>query len=97
MVELRQLYETGKNVDKAAETFIQSCLEDGEYKRIPDAVQMLSEEYCRDNKEFFENMIKTMAEDNKEKRASDLLDAMKECGGVREEYAAELRSGAGEE
>ena len=97
MVELRELYETGKNVDKAAETFIQSCLEDGEYKRIPDAVQMLSEEYCRDNKEFFENMIKTMAEDNKEKRASDLLDAMEECGGVWEEYAAELRSGAGEE
>ena len=97
MVELQELYESGKNVDKAAEAFVESCLGDGEYKRIPDAVQMLSEEYCRDNAEFFENIVKTMVEDNKEKRASDLLDAMEECGGVRAEYAAELRSSVGEE
>lgn len=92
MVELQELYESGKNVDKAAEKYAQSCLEDREYKRIPAAVQMLSEEYCETNKEFFENMIKNMIEDDKESRAYDLLDAMEACGGVRAEYASEFRS-----
>lgn len=92
MVELQELYESGKNVDKAAEKYAQSCLEDREYKRIPAAVQMLSEEYCETNKEFFENMIKSMVEDDKESRAYDLLDAMEACGGVRAEYASEFRS-----
>lgn len=92
MVELQELYESGKNVDKAAEKYAQSCLEDREYKRIPATVQMLSEEYCETNKEFFENMIKNMIEDDKESRAYDLLDAMEACGGVRAEYASEFRS-----
>lgn len=97
MAELQELYESGKNVDKAAETFIQSCMDDKEYKRIPDAVQMLSEEYCQDNKEFFADMIKIMVEDNKENRAVDLLEAMEESGGIRAGYASEFRSSLGEE
>ena len=97
MAELQELYESGKNVDKAAETFIQSCMDDKEYKRIPDAVQMLSEGYCQDNKEFFADMIKIMVEDNKENRAVDLLEAMEESGGIRAGYASEFRSSLGEE
>lgn len=92
MKEMKILYEKGENLDDIAEAYLDACMNDREYKRIPEGVTMLSEEYCEQHEEKFETMITEMVENNKEKRAEDLLDSMENLGGSRAEYALKLKN-----
>lgn len=92
MKEMRTIYEKGENLDDIAEAYLDACMNDREYKRIPEGVTMLSEEYCEQHEEKFEAMVREMVENGKEKRAEDLLDSMEDLGGSRAEYALKLRS-----
>lgn len=92
MKEMRILYEKGENLDDIAEAYLDACMNDREYKRIPEVVVMLSEEYCEQNEEKFKTMVTEMVENSKEKRAEDLLDSMENLGGSRADYALKFRN-----
>lgn len=90
MKEMQLLHEKGKNLDKAVEYYLNACIEDREYKRIPEGVELLSETYCKQHKETFENMVVEMIDSGKEKRAAELISGMEKMGGCRSTYAKEL-------
>ena len=91
MSEMEELYEEGQNIDEVAAAFIEACMRDREYKRIPAAIGWLSEEYCEQNEELFTGMIQQMLSSGKEARAEDVLNTMEGIGGVRAQYAAAIR------
>lgn len=90
--EMKKLYEKGENLDDIAEAYLDACMNDREYKRIPEGVAMLSEAYCEQHEEKFETMITEMVENRKEKQAADLLNRMENMGGSRAGYALKLKN-----
>ena len=91
MSEMEELYEEGENIDEVVCAFIEACMSDREYKRIPDALSWLSEEYCEQNEAMFKEIIQQMLSSGKITRAEDVLNTMEGIGGVRAQYAAAIR------
>lgn len=91
MAEMEDLYEEGENIDEVAAAFIDACMSDREYKRIPDAISWLSEEYCTQNEAKFIEIVEQMISSGKETRAEDVLETMEGLEGVRAQYAAAIR------
>lgn len=96
MSDMEELYEEDKNIDEVAEYYVDACMSDREYKRIPETIDMFSEEYCQRNEQRFESIVQQMIDSGKERYAEKVLQKMEAAGGIRAEYAASIRQKLGQ-
>lgn len=61
--EMQEKYNDGRNIDKVAEDYIESCCDNYEYKRVAQAITLLTDDYCQKHiekiKEWAEAVIST--------------------------------------
>lgn len=65
-------YEAGNNVDDIVFDFIDSCVNNSEYKRAIAALDMLSDD-AGTNEDFFDNLISSLISHDKENRAEEVF------------------------
>ena len=70
--EIEQIHDKGKNVDSIVKSYIEHCLNDGEYNRVTQAIPLLSEE-TYSNPDYFENIIISMKSDGKDALAEKVI------------------------
>ena len=47
--EMQEKYNDGRNIDKVVEDYIESCCDNYEYKRVSQAITLLSDKYCQEH------------------------------------------------
>lgn len=74
--EIEELKGKDIDVDEVLETYIAKCLDDEEYRRIPQAIQLLSEETYQDT-EYYKNIIVRIKSAGKDKIAESIIQFLK--------------------
>lgn len=70
--EIKEMKEQGINVDEVLKVYIAKCLEKEEFKRIPQAVRLFSDETLQDT-EYYKNIIIQLRNAGKEKIAENVI------------------------
>ncbi len=71
--EISDLHSQGDNVDELLRTYIEACLDDYEFKRVAQAVQIFSDEAYTDV-DYFVNIIEQTISANKFKQADEIIE-----------------------
>lgn len=74
--EIEELKGKDINVDEVLETYIAKCLDDEEYRRVPQAIQLLSGETYQDT-EYYKNIIVRIKSAGKDKIAESIIQYLK--------------------
>ena len=74
--EIEELKGKDINVDEFLETYIAKCLDDEEYRRVPQAIQLLSGETYQDT-EYYKNIIVRIKSAGKDKIAESIIQYLK--------------------
>lgn len=78
--EIKDRYEKGKNVDDSVIYFVESCVENSEYKRAVAALGLLSDQ-AGSREDFFLGLAKSLISHEKENRLEDVFSFMYNRGG----------------
>ena len=78
--EIEKKKNSGRNVDDLVVSYIDKCLQEGEYRRIADGVRYFSDEFAITNREYMTSLIQNLVDLGKEKRAYDVLRSMESIG-----------------
>lgn len=70
--EIRELHESGENVDSLVMEFVKSCMEQKEYRRAVFAVPLLSDEGLSQNSDYLNEAVRQMTDDGDTKQAEEL-------------------------
>lgn len=70
--EIRELHESGENVDSLVMEFVKSCMEQKEYRRIVFAVPLLSDEGLSQNSDYLNEAARQMTDEGNTKQADEL-------------------------
>ena len=70
--EIRELHESGENVDSLVMEFVNSCMEQKEYRRVVFAVPLLSDEGLSQNSDYLNEAARQMTDEGNTKQADEL-------------------------
>lgn len=71
--EINNIHSQGENVDEVLKTYVEACMEDYEYKRVVQAIQIFSDEVFMDV-DYFSNILDEIINANKIKQANELIE-----------------------
>ena len=75
---IREEYESGKNVDKVTENFIELCMDQTEENKIVEVIDCFQSDYYEKNQEFFCSVIEELGKRGKEKALGRIKTQLKE-------------------
>lgn len=70
--EISALYDKGDNVDALVKEYIDKCMADNEYKRVAQAIPLLSEETYQDT-EYYREILTQMISAGKDKQVESII------------------------
>lgn len=73
--EIDDIHSQGENVDELLKTYIEACMNDYEYKRVVQAIQIFSDEAFMDIN-YFSNILEEIINANKIKQANELIEIL---------------------
>lgn len=70
--EISDLYDKGDNVDALVKEYINKCMADSEYKRVAQAIPLLSEDTYTDT-EYYKDILTQLISAGKDKQAESII------------------------
>lgn len=90
-VKINGKAESGQNVDGVIRDYIDSCINREEYRRIPLALELMSEKGLK-NKNYLKNLIETLSREEQYEKIISIKNSLDQRGAVYSEIAEEVFS-----
>jgi len=87
--EIDDIHSQGENVDELLKTYIEACMNDYEYKRVVQAIQIFSDEAFMDV-DYFSNILEEIINANKIKQANELIEFLSGKSDAMDSMLAEI-------